>query len=89
MKALVVVISGLLLATPALAQTGGGVVAGSGAELSERGDLPESTGADSDERAADGERRICRRIEIATSSRMSTRRICRTAAEWREAQRAH
>ena len=69
-----------------MAQTGGGVMAGSGAELSERGDLPESTG--SDEPAADGERRICRRIEIATSSRMSTRRICRTAAEWREAQRA-
>jgi hypothetical protein len=34
---------------------------------------------------ANGERLICRRIASGTASRMGSRRVCRTAAEWRAA----
>jgi hypothetical protein len=87
MRAFVVLISGLLVAAPAFAQSSAGSVSGSAAELSTQNDTPESSGA-ADSRDADGERRICRRIESDSSSRMATRRVCRTAAEWRESQRA-
>lgn len=88
MKAYVALISAVLLASPALAQSMGGPT-GSGAGLStDNQDLPESTGP-AGERSADGERRICRRIETATGSRMSYRRVCRTAAQWRDAQRTN
>ena len=87
MKLFVVMCAGLLAVAPAAAQTmnGGASGSGSGAELSERGDGPVSTG----ERGvgADGERRICRRIEVTSSSRMTSRRVCRTAEEWRQTQR--
>lgn len=86
MKAFVVAISCLFVAAPAFAQSSTGSVSASAAELSERNDLPESTGPGGN--AAGGERRICRRVETESSSRMATRRICRTAQEWREAQRA-
>lgn len=91
MKAFVVVISGLLLATPALAQPSGGTMSGSGAGLSERTDLPESTGpgANANANAPNGEHLVCRRVETGSTSRMSSRRVCRTAAEWRDSQRDH
>lgn len=85
MKAFVALISVSLLASPALAQSMGGAT-GSGAALTtDNQDAPESTGAAG--QAAGGERRICRRVETASGSRMSYRRVCRTAAEWRDAQR--
>jgi hypothetical protein len=87
MKAFVVASCAVLLACPALAQTGGGTVSASGGELSTQNDTPESTG-DAGQRA-DGERRICRRVETSSTSRMSTRRVCRTAQEWRETQRTN
>ena len=87
MRAFVVLISSFLVAAPAFAQSSMGSVSGSAAELSTESEAPERTGAAS-ERNADGERRICRRIEADSSSRMATRRVCRTAAEWRESQRA-
>ena len=34
---------------------------------------------------ASGDRRVCTQVTIRAGSRMSGRRICRTAAEWREA----
>lgn len=86
MKAFVALISGVLLASPALAQAMTGPT-GSGAGLSaDNQESPESTGA-SNERAADGERRICRRVDTGLGSRMAYRRVCRTAAEWRRLQR--
>jgi hypothetical protein len=88
MKAFLVASCAVLLAGPAFAQSGGGSVSGSGADLSSQNDTPESTG-DSGQRGTDGERRICRRVETTSTSRMSTRRICRTAQEWRETQRAN
>ena len=86
MKAFVAVISGVLLASPALAQTMAGPT-GSGAGLStDNQETAESTGA-ANERSADGERRVCRRIDTGLGSRMAYRRVCRTAAEWRRIQR--
>jgi len=87
MKAFIALISGALLASPALAQAMAGPT-GSGAGLAaDNQESTESAGA-SDERAADGERRICRRIDTGAGSRMNMRRVCRTAAEWRRMQRA-
>jgi len=85
MKAFTVLISSVLLASPALAQTMNGGTAANGADMGERGDTPESTG--SGDASTDGERRICRRIETYSGSRMAYRRVCRTADEWRSAQR--
>ncbi|MEA3031835.1 MAG: hypothetical protein QOG13_3160 [Sphingomonadales bacterium] len=88
MKAFVVACCAVLLAGPALAQSGGGSVSGSAGELSTQSDTPESSG-DANQRSADGERRICRRVETTSTSRMSTRRVCRTAQEWRDTQRTN
>lgn len=89
MRAFVVAISGLLLAFPALAQTSG-LSGGSSTGLAEQSDLPESSGpgASAGTDSPDGERRICRPVEAPTSSRIATRRVCKTAEEWRAAQRA-
>jgi hypothetical protein len=83
MKAFVVVISGLLLAAPAVAQVNnGGTMSGSGASLS-TGSSELAEGAA--EEAGEGEnRRICRRVETASGSRMSYRRLCMTARQWRD-----
>jgi hypothetical protein len=86
MKMYVAFASFVLLASPAFAQSGGGAVSGSAGELATQNDTPESTGNAS--QGADGERRICRRIETGSQSRMTYRRVCRTAQEWREAQQA-
>jgi hypothetical protein len=86
MRFIVALISSALVAAPALAQTSGGVMSGSGAELSDSRDAPEST-SDAGEAAA--ERMICRRIEAVSGSRLSTRRVCRTAEQWRAAQRSN
>ncbi len=84
MKAFVVVISGLLVAAPAFAQVnGGGTMTGSGASISSsQTNLPEGA---SDAEGGEGEnRRICRRVETASGSRMSFRRMCMTARQWRD-----
>lgn len=84
MKVFVAFASVALLATPALAQGGSGAVSGSAGELATQNDTPESTGQGG--QGADGERRICRRVETGSQSRMTYRRVCRTAEEWRVAQ---
>ena len=84
MKVFVAFASVALFASPALAQGGSGTVSGSAGELAQ-GDVPESTGQAGQN--ANGERRICRRIETDSSTRRASRRVCRTAQEWREAQR--
>ena len=83
MKIRVALCSVLLVAAPAFAQTSGSVMSGSGAVLEGgSGDLPdgESTSGQNE----DGERRICRRVETDSQSRLSTRRLCLTAREWRD-----
>jgi hypothetical protein len=83
MKSFVIVISGLLLAAPAFAQVnGGGSMTGSGASMSSsQSETPEGA---SDGEGGEGEnRRICRRVETASGSRMSYRRLCMTARQWR------
>jgi hypothetical protein len=85
MKMFVAFASVALLASPALAQGGSGSVSGSAGELQTQNDIPESTGQAGQN--ADGERRICRRIETDSSTRRASRRVCRTAQEWRAAQR--
>ena len=87
MKAFVVAFCGFVLATPALAQvSSGGVMSGSGAGLSGESNAAESS-SDANAHGSDGEQRICRRVETSSASRMSTRRVCRTAQEWRDSQR--
>ena len=85
MKAFVVVVSGLLLSSGAFAQTSGGVMSGSAASLSTgTTEVPEDAAATAeDSQSQNGDRRICRRIETASGSRMSFRRLCMTAAQWR------
>ena len=86
MKVFVALASVALFASPAFAQGGSGSVSGSAGELQTQTDTPESTGQGGQN--ADGERRICRRIDTDSSTRRASRRVCRTAQEWREAQRA-
>ncbi len=85
MKIFVAFASVVLLASPAFAQGGSGSVSGSAGEMQTQSDIPGSTGQAGQN--ADGERRICRRIDTDSSTRRASRRVCRTAQEWREAQR--
>ena len=48
----------------------------------EAAEAPENATSTAGE-AEGGERRICRRVETATGSRMSYRRMCMTADQWR------
>ena len=85
MKMIVAFASVALLAAPAFAQSG--TVSGSGAELSTQSETTDATEGDSTQ-AANGERLICRRVQNDSSTRRTnSRRICRTAQQWREAQR--
>jgi len=86
MRVIVALISSALVAAPALAQTSGGALTGSGAALSQGPDTSES-GADAGTAAANSERLVCRRVETTSGSRLATRRVCRTAEQWRAAQR--
>ena len=71
-----------VLAAPAAAQMASGAM-NSGLSPSERPQPPEEAAS----QPADGERLICRRIEAGTASRMGSRRVCRTAEQWRATQR--
>lgn len=84
MKALVVGISALFLSTAAFGQNGG-VMSGSGSALSS-GAADTAEAPPADEGQGDT-RRICRRVETASGSRIPYRRVCMTAAEWRNADR--
>ena len=89
MRLIVALISSALVAAPAFAQTAGGVMGGSGAGLTEHPG-PSENNADAGEpgTAPNGERLICRRINTTTGSRLRTRKVCRTAQQWRAEQRA-
>ena len=81
MKFQVALLAGMLIAAPAFAQDAPRVGADHGA-TSTSGDARRT--GDTNE---NGERLICRSISSSSTSRMSFRRVCRTAAEWRAAQR--
>jgi len=85
MKAFVVAISGLFLATGAFAQDSGEDSAAAGSEAVSASDRREETASDSSQAAP---RQICRRMETATGSRMSYRRMCMTAEQWRSFNRS-
>jgi type IV secretory pathway TrbL component len=83
MKVFVALASVVLMASPAFAQSGTGTVSGSAGELATQNDTTQTN----ENQASNGERVICRHVEIDSSTRRG-RRVCRTAQQWREAQRA-
>jgi len=83
MKAIAVAICVFLTAAPALAQMSG-MTGGSHSQMTSNSDEQENAESST---AANGERLICRRVEPPSGSRVSARRICRTAEQWRAAQR--
>ena len=78
MKTFVVLMSALLIASPAIAQdvpmsrTVAGATARAENDTRRTGDTNEA-----------GERLICRRIQQQSTSRMGNPRVCHTEAEWR------
>jgi len=79
-----VLLAGLLAASPAFAQSGPAVGNMDHGASAAPGDQRHS--GDTNE---NGERLICRNVSSSSTSRMAARRVCRTAAEWREANRAN
>lgn len=84
MKMFVAFSSLVLIASPVFAQGGSSAVSGSAGELATQNAAPDSN----ESQPSNGERLICRRVDNDSSSRMGARRVCRTAEQWREAQRA-
>ena len=83
MKFQIALAAALLVAAPAFAQTGDRASVGA-----DHG----TSGAQSDARRTgdtneQGERLICRLSPTSSTSRMSSRRVCRTEAQWRQIQR--
>jgi hypothetical protein len=83
MKALVAAASLLVLSSPALAQGGVNLNRDNGSSASTPTDVRRT--GDTNE---NGERLICRTAPTSSTSRMSARRVCHTAAEWRAIQNA-
>ncbi len=81
MKFQVVLLAGMLIAAPAFAQETPRVNTDHGASAT-----PSDTRR-TGEVNENGERLICRSVSSSSTSRMAARRVCRTAAQWREAQR--
>ena len=83
MKAFALLISGLLLATPAFAQAADGNAADDGqAPSTQSRDNSSGTTASDQE-----ERRICRRVDTNTGSRVPFRTVCLTERQWEERRR--
>lgn len=83
-KAAVLALSALLIATPVFAQAGAAPGGGVGG-FSQPQNVPEGSAEPGTN--GNGERRICRRIDD-TTSRMGSRRVCKTAREWRDYERS-
>ena len=83
MKAFALVISGVLLATPAFAQAADGSATDNGQASTTQSRDNSSATADSDQE----ERRICRRVDTNTGSRVPFRTVCLTERQWEERQR--
>jgi len=84
MKIHVVALSGILLATPALAQPS---APAEGASSSSP--FANSSSSSSNDQAREEPRQICRRVESGTSRRIGSRLICHTAEEWRAIQNSN
>jgi hypothetical protein len=82
MKFQVALLAGALIAAPAFAQDAPRAGSDHGA-TSAPGDARHTGDTN-----ANGERLICRSISSSSTSRMAARRVCRTAAEWRQIQQA-
>jgi hypothetical protein len=84
MKAFVAVISGFLLSAPVAAHMSDGT---SGNASETQASAPEGaetgTARAEAETAADPNRRVCRRVETNTGSRVPFRTICLTERQWR------
>ena len=84
MKKLIVVAS-LLIAAPAFANTGD-TTTNANAPATERTETA-GTSESGEAEASDGNRRICRNVDYGAGSRVSTRRVCMTADQWRAQRR--
>lgn len=84
MRFAMVALSALLVASPAvaIAQTSG---SNSGVAVRSSTEAPQ--GSSEGGTNADGERRICRRIE-SSANRSGSRRVCLTQREWRDYNRS-
>lgn len=76
MKPYVVLISGLLLMAPAAAQT-------SDTNAATEQPAAQSEAQPEGQAAADPNRRICRKVETNTGSRVPHRTVCLTEQQWR------
>ena len=81
MKFQVALLAGMLIAAPAFAQDAPRASADHGTssapgDTHRTGDVNEN-----------GERLVCRSVTSSSTSRMAARRVCRTEAQWRQAQR--
>ena len=84
MKALVAAVSFLVLASPAVAQMEGRP----GGTLDHGSSNQPGDSARTGNFNEQGERLICRTISDSSTSRMASRRVCRTAEQWRAISRA-
>jgi hypothetical protein len=82
MKFQVALLAGMLIAAPAFAQDAPRAGADHGASTT-----PSDTRHTGDTNE-NGERLICRSISTSSTSRMASRRVCRTEAQWREISRS-
>ena len=77
MKAYVVLLSGLLLMTPAAAQT-----SDSDSGSQQPAQSGGNAGNQDEDSRANPNRRICRKVETNTGSRVPFRRLCLTERKW-------
>lgn len=81
MKLLISAVAVVAFALPAAAQiTGNSGSGGAGVQTGQA--VPDGQCVRG--QTVNGDRCICRRIEVESSSRMSLRTICRTAGQWRQ-----
>ena len=80
MRVLAVAISSFFLAAPALAQPSGNATGSSGSDSA-------TSNSASTAPEEDPDRRICRRVDTNTGSRVPYRLVCMTARQW-EAERS-
>lgn len=86
MKLLITAVAALAFAFPSTAQVTGAT--GGSASQIETGQSSAPEGQRCERgKTVNGERCICRRIEVESSSRMSIRSVCMTASQWREFER--
>ena len=78
-----IVIACLLVAAPALASTGDNMTSGNtpAVERTEAGEANEAQASEA------GNRRVCRNVDYGAGSRVSSRRVCMTADQWRAQRR--